>query len=634
MKQTGKTLSVDELIRQGVVPPVPKTEDLDFLPPSNLARVVPPIDTGPESDDSLVELSSRSFAGVPGSMLKKRRRLFGFAVPCKYEDLSWYEILARFLVGKKGLGSVISLIFHLLLFMILAMIVFQTKTGTIGESIEGVFAPQPGDLEVLEESGNDPNANTSFEPMGIMSGEITLDPVSSLAETDPVKVPDLPMPLAAPGTSGPAVSETPVSLPVFSRSGITKGRNGEGRKQGLPGRKGDTNKASEDAVERGLIWLVEHQLPDGGWSFDLSAKDRNGREGKCGGRCSNTHSTLHDASHRTGLHPSRSAATALALLSFFGAGYTHTKENPYQKTIQAGIDFIKYQAVQTEDGYDYRGAWIGQGMYIQGITVLMLAEALEMSGDDTLRTYAQEGVRFIENAQRSDGGWRYHIPKDTDFIKDISGDTAVSGWQFLALKSALSAGLSVRPEVIYKVGSFLDLVQNRDGSMYHYLPIKNEIKEDKMNSTTAIGLLIRQYLGWRPDHATMKKGVGHLVHWIDQAQRDWQAVKKGQTKNGDRELISSYGEKDRRLFVYNLYYSFYAMLVLQNNGGSDWKRSFQKTRDFLVETQQKGRKAGHEDGSWLFRDLYLDDGGRLLNTVFAILILETPYRYLPLYNTQ
>lgn len=637
MKQTGKTLSSDELIRQGIVRPASDTDKLDFIsPPSDLIRVVPPIDTDPDDEDSLVELSSRSLSGIRGSKTANRRRLFGMVVSRKYKDLSWYEILVRFFVGKSGLGTVISLIFHLFLFMFLALIVFHSKTGTIGESIEGIFSPQPGDLEIFEEPGNDPRSAVSFEAVGPMSAEITPDLLSaSLVDPDPVKTVDLPSPLATSAHSDSTIAESRATLPVFARNGITKGRNGEGRKQGLPGRKGNTTKASEDAVERGLIWLMDHQLPDGGWSFYLSAKDHNGREGTCNGRCSNTHqSRLHDAAHRTGLHPSRSAATALALLPFFGAGYTHTKENQYQRTIQSGIDFIKYQAVQTEEGYDFRGPWIGQGMYIQGIVVLMLAEALEMSEDETLRTYTQEGIRFIENAQRNDGGWRYHIPKDTDFFKDISGDTAVSGWQFLALKSALSAGLSVRPEVIYKVGTFLDLVQNRDGSMYHYLPIKNEVNEDKMNSTTAIGLLIRQYLGWRPDHPSMKKGIGHLLRWIDQSQRDWQLVKKGQMKNGDRELTSSYGEKGRRLFVCNLYYFFYAMLVLQNNGGSDWQKSFQKVRDFLVETQQKGMKAGHEEGSWLFRDLYLDDGGRLLNTVFAILILETPYRYLPLYNAQ
>ena len=75
-----------------------------------------------------------------------------------------------------------------------------------------------------------------------------------------------------------------------------------------PALAGGGTRQSEDAVERGLAWLAEHQFPDGGWRFDLSQHPR------CAGQCRDS-----------GDYDSTTAATGLALLSFLGAGYTQRK---------------------------------------------------------------------------------------------------------------------------------------------------------------------------------------------------------------------------------------------------------------------------------------------------------------------
>ena len=92
--------------------------------------------------------------------------------------------------------------------------------------------------------------------------------------------------------------------------------------------------------------------------------------------------------------------------------------------------------------------------------------------------------------------------------------------------------------------------------------------------------------------------------------------------------------KDGRL-IYNLYFAYYAALALRHYGGKNWEDSFPKLRDMLVGSQTRSAALSLdqcEDGSWLFYDPYMNDGGRLLNTSLAILILETPYRYLPMYR--
>ena len=64
---------------------------------------------------------------------------------------------------------------------------------------------------------------------------------------------------------------------------------------------------SERAVAAALRWLAEHQLPDGGWNFNLNEAPN------CKGQC-----------RKSGqMGEARNAATAMALLPFLGAGQTH-----------------------------------------------------------------------------------------------------------------------------------------------------------------------------------------------------------------------------------------------------------------------------------------------------------------------
>jgi hypothetical protein len=76
-------------------------------------------------------------------------------------------------------------------------------------------------------------------------------------------------------------------------------------------------------VADGLRWLAEHQMPDGGWSFDHAKAPR------CKGQCPNP-GRAADA---------RVAATSLSVLAFLGAGQTH-KVGRYKKTVWAGLFFL------------------------------------------------------------------------------------------------------------------------------------------------------------------------------------------------------------------------------------------------------------------------------------------------------
>ncbi len=261
--------------------------------------------------------------------------------------------------------------------------------------------------------------------------------------------------------------------PLGSRIGLgLEDRNDKGRRRAL--RRRETTVRCEGSVATALAWLAEHQLPDGGWSFDH-------RAGRCQGRCS------HHGSETT----SRNGATALALLPFLGAGQTH-KQGRYKEHVRRGLFYLTNR--MKADGSFHEP---GGRMYSHGLVAIALCEAHAMTHDKQLMRPAQKSIDFIVSAQDPvGGGWRY-APKQ-------AGDTSVVGWQLMALKSGHMAYLRVPPETVKGAARFLDSVQRDSGARYGYTA------PGVGRGTTAVGLLCRMYLGWRHDHAALERGVRFL----------------------------------------------------------------------------------------------------------------------------
>ena len=289
---------------------------------------------------------------------------------------------------------------------------------------------------------------------------------------------------------------------------------------------------TEAAVARGLRWMSQHQNPDGSWSLH-----RFNRTKACSNRCRGTASTQCD-----------SAATSLCLLPFLGAGQTH-QVGMYKETVSKGLRWLIQN--QRRNGDLRAGVNNNAGMYAHGQGAIVLCEAFALTRDEEIRIPAQLAIDFIADAQHEAGGWRYK-PGDP-------GDTSVLGWQLMALQSARTAGIQVPVEAWELANAYLDTVQSEEGSQYAYQPFRRPT-----HVMTAEGLLCRMYLGWTKDYAPLEQGVKYLLQ--EHMPRD----------DGP-----------------NYYYWYYATQVMHHFGGKRWKAWNLSMRDILVEEQvKKGHEAG------------------------------------------
>ncbi|MEN6450767.1 MAG: hypothetical protein ABFC96_09765 [Thermoguttaceae bacterium] len=330
---------------------------------------------------------------------------------------------------------------------------------------------------------------------------------------------------------------------------------------------------SENSVRKALRWLANHQLPDGSWSFDHSAAPN------CHGACRDP-GKLTDA---------RNAATALALLPFLGSNNTHKESRNYRATVANGLQYLVRHMKVGPNGGDLSDPEPA-GMYSHGLAAIALCEAYGMTHDRNLLKPARQSLEHICWAQDpKGGGWRYQ-PRQ-------AGDASVVGWQLMALKSGMMAGIEV-PNIeftVYKANSFLDSVQIEGGAKYGYLT------PGEGDATTAIGLLCRMYSGWKKDNPVLQRGV---------------------------QLLSRRGASPG-----NMYYNYYATQVMHHWQGELWQNWNRQMRDQLTHAQARH---GHEDGSWFSGsgDLGAPTGGRLYCTAMATMVLEVYYRHMPLYREQ
>ncbi len=348
---------------------------------------------------------------------------------------------------------------------------------------------------------------------------------------------------------------------------------------------------SEAAVNGALQWLARHQADDGSWSS------------RCLGTTSPESKCENDAPCTgPGQKPYEMALTGLALLAFQAGGHYDFNDNTYSDAVRKGLDWMVDH--QRPDGGlvgstkpGRFGGFHKHFLYEHGIAAFALAEACAVAAamgrpeNERYTKAAEKAVEFIEKMQYHDGGWRYWDDPARD------GDTSVTGWQVLALKTAKEAGIPPGDECVRKVHEFLDLRATGENGRTGY-----DSRTPATEATTGVGMLAHQFLFGEPDAPLVQDAAEFLAGHAEQRWPDLRA----QGSNKD----------------FYLWYN--CTLAMFQAGGEPWERWNAIVRDTIINLQ---RHDGCARGSWDPDSRWGNAGGRVYTTALAALTLEVYYRY-------
>lgn len=229
---------------------------------------------------------------------------------------------------------------------------------------------------------------------------------------------------------------------------------------------------------------------------------------------------------------------------------------------------------------------ISPPMYGHGFGALFLGEVYGMTGDERVKEKLQKAIRLIERSQNDQGGWRYQpAPVDADISVTIT--------QIMALRAARDAGIKVEKEVVDRAIAYVRKCQNGDGGFSYRL--NQGFGGDSGFARTGAGVASLFYAGIY-EGKEVTKGLEYLRKYVP-----------GKSVRGDSEGNYYYGQ-------------YYAVQAMYQSGGRDWITWFPAIRDQLLQRQNKAT------------GLWTGDVNEEYATSMALLILQMPNRYLPVYS--
>jgi len=278
------------------------------------------------------------------------------------------------------------------------------------------------------------------------------------------------------------------------------------------------------------------------------------------------------------------AMTSLAGLALMASGSTPT-EGPYAANVRRAVNYVLGCANRNgliarieEDG--------GRPMHGHGFAMLFLAEAYGMESEPELqrriRRALQRAVRLTARSQSRDGGWLY--------TPDANGDEgSVTVTQIQGLRAARNAGIKVPKSTIDRAVAYIAKCANPDGGISYSL--RNRGSSRPAITAAAVATL---YNAGEYDHPVAIKALNYLKTRLDDP-------------------------KQSRLWMGHAFYTLlYASQAMYLSSEANWASFFPKRRDQLIKQQR-------DDGSWMG-----DHVGEAYGTAIALLVLQLPYRYLPI----
>ena len=279
------------------------------------------------------------------------------------------------------------------------------------------------------------------------------------------------------------------------------------------------------------------------------------------------------------------AITSLGLMAFMSRGEV-PGGGPNGEALNRAKDWLLAQAKKASDGY------LGVSMYEHGLAVLALTEMWGMTWDPedaaAMEKAIKAGVDLILRSQSSGGGWRYQ-PTPT-----AGHDTSVTVMVFIALASARQAGIVVPDEAITRVVKYFESATGQESGGFNYIPTGNEANDSI--ACTGGGAYAAQLAGARGSEMVLSS-----LRYL--------------TERSPGIINNNFGH-----YYYGHYYTIHAMVQAGDDYYSEW---YPLIRDALVRKQ-------HGDGAWTGAGKGAEGVG--YETPMAIIILATPFRYIPIYQ--
>lgn len=275
--------------------------------------------------------------------------------------------------------------------------------------------------------------------------------------------------------------------------------------------------------------------------------------------------------------------TALAGLALSASGSTPS-QGPYSQNLSRAVTYLLNSA--QDDGTISRGgAESGHSMYGHGFSMLFLAQVYGMEADkDKLKNIHKVltgAVRLTDRAQSRLGGWYYTPTSNFD-------EGSVTVTQVQGLRACRNVGIAVPKKVIDDAMKYLKDSSLPQGGIAYRVGMT-----DPRPPITAAAVVC-WYNAGLSDSALCRRNLRFI-----------------------KETIGP-GDPGGQVLGHFFYAHLYMSQAMYLSGDKNWDSYFPKLRDRLLAQQS-------ETGTWTG-----DGAGEVYGTSLALIILQLPYRYLPI----
>jgi hypothetical protein len=290
----------------------------------------------------------------------------------------------------------------------------------------------------------------------------------------------------------------------------------------------------------------------------------------------------------------QTAFTGLAGLAFLANNSTPYR-GKYAKNVRQCLKFI-LRSTDRRSGFinetSSRGLG-GSGMHGHGYALWFLAELYGMCGDmvdlgdEKIKECITKAVECTQASQDPNGGWTYEPAP-------IGHEGSVTITQVQALRSARNAGIKVDKKVIDKGIEYIRKSTMADGTIAYSLGSRGN---GGTYALTAAGMCVFAMYG-QYDAPEVKRGLSALMDFL--AGR--------RSRNGHHDY-------------YAHLYAGQACFFAKSKDPAFWTKGFSTIRSELLSSQDKITGCWSQDGY-----------NGAFGTACATLVLQIPYRFLPIFQ--